>query len=132
MSSGPHAVVAAHGDVASALTSAVAQITGQSEAFTALSNNGRCASDIEQDLRAVVLGSDVRVIFTDLPGGSCTLAARRVARDHPDLVLVTGVNLAALLDFACNVGAAGPADAARQAAERGRAAVAATGAPGAR
>jgi PTS system N-acetylgalactosamine-specific IIA component len=127
-SSGPRAVVAAHGDVAAGLVSAVAQVTGRADAFRTLSNRDLCASDIERDLRALVDDAGVRVIFTDLPGGSCTIAARRVLRDHPEVVLVTGVNLAALLDFACN-DAAPAVDAARQAADRGRAAVAATGAP---
>lgn len=130
MSSAPRAVIAAHGDVAEGLASAVGQITGRRAAFTTLSNRDRSAADIEADLRAIVDGSGVRVIFTDLPGGSCTLAARRVVRDHPDIVLVTGVNLAALLDFACNGGVPAP-DAARQAADRGRAAVTVTRVPGA-
>ena len=130
-SSAPRAVIAAHGEVAAGLLSAVAQVTGRADAFHALSNRDLCAADIERDLRALVTEAGVMVIFTDLPGGSCTLAARRVLRDHPDVVLVTGVNLAALLDFACNDGAP-PADAARQAADRGRAAVGATGASVAR
>jgi PTS system N-acetylgalactosamine-specific IIA component len=62
----------------------------------------------------------VSVIFTDLPAGSATMAARRVARDRPELVLVSGVNLATLLDFVCS-SAGSPAEAARAAAERGRA-----------
>ena len=127
-SSGPRAVIAAHGDVATGLLSAVAQVMGHDGGFHALSNRNLCAADIERDLRALVETAGVAVIFTDLPGGSCTLAARRVLRDHPEVVLVTGVNLAALLDFACNESAS-PADAARQAAERGRAAVAVAGAP---
>ena len=123
-------MIAAHGDVAAGLASAVAQITGRADAFATLSNRGLCAADIERDLRAALDASGAQVIFTDLPGGSCTIAARRVARDRPDVVLVTGVNLAALLDFACN-DAAPSGDAARQAAERGRAAVVANGVAGA-
>ena len=123
-------MIAAHGDVAAGLAAAVAQITGRADDFATLSNRGLCAADIERELRELVAASHALVIFTDLPGGSCTLAARRVARDHPEIALVTGVNLAALLDFACNDGAP-DGDAARQAAERGRAAVVATGAAGA-
>ena len=39
------------------------------------------------------------MIFTDLPAGSCTMAARRLLRERPAVVLVTGANLATLLDF---------------------------------
>ena len=60
------------------------------------------------------------MIFTDLPGGSATIAARRIARDNPDIVLVSGVNLATLLDFVFS-SAATPEEAARAAAERGKA-----------
>jgi len=61
-----------------------------------------------------------RVIFTDLPAGSATLAARRIVRDDPGIVLVSGVNLATLLDFVFST-AASPTEAARAAAERGKA-----------
>jgi PTS system N-acetylgalactosamine-specific IIA component len=60
------------------------------------------------------------VIFTDLPAGSGTLAARRIVKDDPGVVLVSGVNLATLLDFVFN-SAATPTEAARSAAERGKA-----------
>jgi len=60
------------------------------------------------------------VIFTDLPAGSATLAARRLVRNDPGLMLVSGVNLATLLDFVFN-NEASPEEAARSAAERGKA-----------
>ena len=66
--------------------------------------------------------SGARVIFTDLPAGSCNTAALRAVHDMPGAVLVTGANLPALLDFALH--AELPDDeAARQAAQRGGAAL---------
>ena len=62
------------------------------------------------------------MIFTDLPAGSCTIAARRVARDTPGLVVVTGVNLSVLLAWALSP-QAGVA-ACNRALERGRDAMA--------
>ncbi|GAC1686122.1 MAG: hypothetical protein NVS9B3_04460 [Gemmatimonadaceae bacterium] len=53
---------------------------------------------------------------------SRTIAARRVMRDRPDVSLVAGANLAALLDFACRADHTA-SDAARQAMEKGRAAL---------
>ena len=119
------AVVAAHGELAAGLVSAVAQITGRDAALVALSNRGLPGSSLEGLLRAEVEGG-ARVIFTDLPGGSWTLAARRVMRGRDDLLLVTGVNLAALLDFVMQPDAT-PEGAAR-AAEKGKSAIAVTGA----
>jgi PTS system N-acetylgalactosamine-specific IIA component len=45
-----------------------------------------------------------RVVFTDLPAGSCTMAARRIARTEPDLAIVTGASVGMLLDFALGGG----------------------------
>jgi PTS system N-acetylgalactosamine-specific IIA component len=127
------AIVAAHGELAAGLVSAVAQITGRSELLVPLSNTGCSPADIEQRMRAAAEESSVRAVFTDLPAGSCTIAARRLLRDRPDLVLVTGVNLATLVDFVCRVqadAADGVGDGARgvravldAAAERGRTAL---------
>ena len=120
------AIVAGHGELAVGLVSAVAQITGREAALIPLSNRGLPATSLEEMLRAEVDGG-ARVIFTDLPGGSWTLAARRVMRGRDDLVLVTGVNLAALLDFVMHPDAS--ADVAEHSAEKGRAAIVVTGAP---
>jgi PTS system N-acetylgalactosamine-specific IIA component len=123
------AIVAGHGEFAAGLVSAVVQITGRDDVFAALSNRGRSAQDVEQLLREQVERHGVSVVFTDLPAGSCTMAARRLQREHPTLVVVTGVNLAALLDFVFAEGDDGAA--AGVAAEKGRGALVLTSRPGA-
>jgi PTS system N-acetylgalactosamine-specific IIA component len=114
------AILIGHGEFSAGLASAVEQITGMADRFVCLSNTGMDPTNIESALRSQVEATGATVIFTDLPAGSATLAARRVARDLPELVLVSGVNLATLLDFACS-SAPSPGEAARAAAERGRA-----------
>jgi PTS system N-acetylgalactosamine-specific IIA component len=104
------AVVAAHGDLAAGLVSAVEQITGRGGLLRPFTNRGLCGAEVEGALRAVVDAGATRAIFTDLPGGSCTMAARRLQRERPELVVATGVNLAALLDFVCGVDHATAAD----------------------
>jgi len=69
-----------------------------------------------------------RVIFTDLQAGSCTMAARRLLRDHTQVVLVSGTNLPMLLDFVMS-SAPTPHDAAHAAVERARSSIAAYGGP---
>ena len=123
---GARAIVAGHGELAAGLVSAVAQITGRDAALVPLSNRGLGAASLEEHLREAV-EQGARVIFTDLPGGSWTLAARRLMRERADVVLVTGVNLAALLDFVMRTDAA--PERAGHAAEKGRAAIVVTGAP---
>ncbi|MGH7710897.1 MAG: PTS sugar transporter subunit IIA, partial [Gemmatimonadaceae bacterium] len=93
------AVVAGHADFATGIISAVAQIAGRPEVFIPLSNRDLSAKDVERSLRELVSAPNVTTIFTDLPAGSCTMAARKLLRERPDLVLVTGANLASLLEF---------------------------------
>lgn len=97
----PRAIIAGHGGFANGMISAVAQISGLGGVFIPVSNTGLSAAGVEDLLRAAVRDSGARIIFTDLPSGSCTLAARRVARTEPGLVVVTGVALPTVLSFAC-------------------------------
>ena len=116
----PKAIVVGHGEFSAGLVSAVGQICGLADKLVVLSNTGMAPGDIEAAIRFELERTGARVIFTDLPGGSGTIAARRIAREQPDLVLVTGVNLATLLDFVFSA-AGTPEQAARAAAERGKA-----------
>jgi N-acetylgalactosamine PTS system EIIA component len=125
---GPRAIVAGHGEFATGLVSAVEQITGRGGQLIPISVQKLCVEDIEELLRSRMLEQDVRVLFTDLQAGSCTMAARRILRGMDDAVLVAGANLPILLDFVFAEGRSAP-EAARHAAERGRAAITVHGAP---
>jgi PTS system N-acetylgalactosamine-specific IIA component len=125
----PRAVVAAHGELAAGLVSAVEQITGRGAVFVALSNRDLSSADLEARIEEHV-ARGARVVFTDLPAGSTTICARRLQRAHPDLVVVTGASLAALLAFALAADEP-PAAAARLAAEKARAAMQVVEGPGA-
>jgi PTS system N-acetylgalactosamine-specific IIA component len=119
---GPRAIVAGHGEFAPGLVSAVDQITGRGSQLTALVVRGLGAAEIEATIAAAMRDGDVRVVFTDLQAGSCTMAARRILRALDNGVLVAGANLPMLIDFVLG-DAAAPVEAARRAADRGRAAV---------
>lgn len=112
------AVLAGHGDVARGLCSAVEAITGRGDVFAPLSNAGLGGDTLLAALRDAVEAHDVRVVFTDLPAGSATLAARRLQRERPGLDVVAGANLATLLEFAMRDDAT-----AADAVEKGRAAI---------
>jgi PTS system N-acetylgalactosamine-specific IIA component len=131
MSSDVKALVAGHAAFAEGLVSAVVQITGQAEQFVTMTNTAMSADDIEERMRAVVTEHSIHVIFTDLPAGSCTIAARRILRDDPRITLVTGVNLAALLHFMSH-GEITSHEAAVSAAERAKGSVLVVGVPGGR
>ncbi|HEY8165263.1 MAG TPA: hypothetical protein VIF83_06885 [Gemmatimonadaceae bacterium] len=122
----PRAIVAGHGSFPQGIVSAVGQITGYRDLFIALSNEGLSGEDIEARLRTYATEGGIDVFFTDLPAGSATMAVRRIMRDRPDVVLVTGANLATLLEFVFH--ADEPAtEAARLAVEKGRASIATHG-----
>ena len=121
-SSRPRAIVIGHGNFAEGIASAVAQITGRGELLVAMSNRGMSGDAIEAALASSVDETGARVIFTDLPGGSATIAARRVIRTRGSLTLVAGVSLAVLLDFVMSEDP-DPRAGAYHAAERGKTAI---------
>jgi PTS system N-acetylgalactosamine-specific IIA component len=124
---GPRAIVAGHGDFATGLVSAVQQITGRGDMLIPVSVQKLSVEDIEALLRQRMLEANVRVIFTDLQAGSCTMASRRILRGMDDAVLIAGTNLPTLLDFVFAEERT-PPEAARHAAERGKAAITVHGA----
>lgn len=121
------AIVAGHAGFATGLVSAVQQITGRGSQLIPVSVTDLSVEDIERLLREKMLEANVRVIFTDLQAGSCTMASRRILRGMDDAVLIAGANLPTLLDFVFAEGKSAP-EAARHAAERGRAAICVHGA----
>lgn len=96
------AVVAAHGSLAASFVEAVTLITGRGDALTPISNRDLDAGGVHAALRRAVIDTKAQVIFTDLPAGSCTMAARRVQREFPHVDVVAGVSLPLLLDFVLN------------------------------
>ena len=110
-------VIVSHAAVAQALLSAVAAITGVSDALVPVSNDG-CDSGALTDRLTRAIEGRPTVLFVDLPGGSCLTSSVRLARGRADVAVVTGVNLAMLLDFVFHRDLS-PADAARRAAEAG-------------
>lgn len=110
------AIIAGHGGFAAGMVSAVEQVSGRGATFVPVTNTGLSPQALEEVLRAAVADSAARVIFTDLPAGSCTMAARRIARGT-GITVVTGAALPTLLAFACGSDLA-------TAASRGRDAIA--------
>jgi len=125
------AVVAGHGDFATGMISAVDQITGRGAVFAPMTNRDLSVDDITRNLESLIEHSGAAVVFTDLPAGSATVAARRVQRTRPELIVVTAISLPVLLDFVFQ-GDLAAADAARHAVEKGHGALAIVGPPGAR
>lgn len=113
----PRALVIGHGGFAAGLISGVEQITGRGSLLVGISNGGMTPEEMQATVERYI-DEGITVVFTDLPAGSATICARRVTAGRPGVVVVSGVNLPALLDFVCN--SLPPAESAERAAERGR------------
>ena len=115
----PGVVVAGHGDFAAGMRDAVERVAGAQERLATVSNHGLDAERIVAVLVEAVDRVRADVIFTDLPAGSCTLAARRLAKTRGNISVVTGANLPMLLDFLLTgrTGSAGAAVAAAKGRE---------------
>jgi len=98
MSAELHGVVVAHGELARALIGAVEEISGIRGALVPVSNAGCDRGRLEERILDAV-GDRPSLVFIDMPSGSCLFAAARRLAPLAGVRLVTGVNLAMLLDF---------------------------------
>ena len=115
-------VVVAHGELADSLVGAVRQIVGVApEALVGVPNLGVGREELCERTERALSGAR-NLVFTDLPGGSCHLAAMIVTRKMPEVPVITGVNLPMLLDFVFNR-ALGFEELVPRLAEKGRAAI---------
>ena len=119
-------IIVSHAAVSQALVAAVRTITGIDNALTAVSNEGCGTEALAERLRDAV-GDGPALLFVDLPGGSCMTSSTRYAKQHADIAVVTGVNLAMLLDFVFHRNIT-PEEAARRAVDAGAKAIRVTAA----
>lgn len=91
-------VVVGHGTLAAALVDAVERIAGAGSGLIALSNTDCDRGTLEERIVGAV-GAGPAVVFIDMPSGSCLFAAMRRLQSLEGVRVVTGVNLAMLLEF---------------------------------
>lgn len=110
-------VVVCHGTLAGALVQAAEQISGLGGALIPVSNTGCDRGTLEERILAAVDGHPA-VVFVDLASGSCLVAVLKRLRSEQSVKVVTGVNLAMLVDFVFHRSLS-PAEAAARAAASG-------------
>ena len=86
-----------------------------------VSNTGCDRDTLEQRVTEAVDGRRA-VVFVDLASGSCLFAALRRLQAQPGVKVVTGVNLAMLVDFVFHLSLS-PEEAASRAAAAGERAI---------
>jgi mannose PTS system EIIA component len=91
-------VIVAHGGLAAALVDAVERIAGAGSGLAPVSNTDCDRGALEDRIMAAV-GEGPAVVFVDMPSGSCLFAAMRRLQAFSNVRVVTGVNLAMLLEF---------------------------------
>jgi mannose PTS system EIIA component len=91
-------VVVCHGRMAAALIEAAEGITGVKDALLPVSNTDCDRGTLETRILDAV-GAGPAVVFVDLASGSCLIATLARLRGRPEATVVTGVNLAMLVDF---------------------------------
>ena len=114
-------VVVCHGPMAKALVDAAQQISGVDDALVAVSNSGCDRDTLEQRVLDAV-DRQPAVVFVDLASGSCLVAVLKRLRDEASVKVVTGVNLAMLVDFVFHRSLS-PSEAAARAAAAGQASI---------
>ena len=98
MSEGLRGVVVCHGKLAGALVEAAESISGVTGALVPVSNTDCDRNLLEQRVAEAVDGRPA-VVFVDLASGSCLFAVLKRLRALEGVKVVTGVNLAMLVDF---------------------------------
>jgi mannose/fructose-specific phosphotransferase system component IIA len=91
-------VVVGHGGLAAAMIDAVSRIAGPEHGLVAVSNTDCDRGALEARITAAI-DAGPALVFIDMPSGSCMFAAMHRLREMPGTRLVTGVNLAMLLEF---------------------------------
>jgi mannose/fructose-specific phosphotransferase system component IIA len=114
-------VVVCHGAMADALVKAAEQISGVDAALTPVSNTGCDRDTLEQRVLAAV-DKHPAVVFVDMASGSCLFAVLKRLRSETSVKVVTGVNLAMLVDFVFHR-TLSPQEAATRAAATGQASI---------
>jgi mannose PTS system EIIA component len=97
------ALLVTHADLGAALLRAAEQVYGPVGDVEVLSNSGLSRADLERAIRERVSGwTHGGLVLTDFPGGSCQQCGLLATRGNAEVVVVTGVNLPALLDYLHN------------------------------
>lgn len=97
------ALLVTHADLGAALLRAAEQVYGPVADVEFLSNSELSRTDLESAIRERVAGwTHGGLVFTDFPGGSCQQCGLLAAQGHDEILVVTGVNLPALLDYLHN------------------------------
>lgn len=115
------ALLVTHADLAAALLRAAERVYGPVDGVGVLSNEGLSRADLEAAIERQVGGwTHGGLVLTDFWGGSCHTCGASAARGHGEVIVLTGVNLPALLDYLHNRDRFGAAELAERLQQKAR------------
>ena len=92
-------ILLSHGNLAEEFKNTINEIMNTEEDVVSISNNGLSLLETMELLESKIDEDNDFLIYTDFPGGSCFMAARKVALKRNNLEVVSGMNLAMLTSF---------------------------------
>lgn len=95
-------VVVGHGRFAEGLLSALSVVAGEQEHLWALSNQGRDSEELEAEIAGILTERGAgreAYLLSDMDGGSCGQACRRLLAGGGVRAVFYGVNLPLLVEF---------------------------------
>lgn len=124
-----NALVITHGGVGRELVRVVEMILGPVEGLIALTNAGKSVQVLTAEIRTALAAArggeaaGTSLLFIDDFGGSCANAAQIAVAEGEKALILTGINLAMLLDFVTWRETLSPAELSRRLVEKGREAI---------
>ncbi|MCX7994395.1 MAG: PTS mannose transporter subunit IIAB [candidate division WOR-3 bacterium] len=93
-------IIIGHGDFARALLSTAEKIMGKQNMVEVFSNENLSCGLLTETLKKSLNADDYeKIIFVDLPGGSCAISCLNLLKEYKNLKILCGVNLPMLLEF---------------------------------
>ncbi len=93
-------IIIGHGNFGQALLNTIEKILGKQEMVEVISNdNLSCESLTEILKKSINIDNQEKIIFVDLPGGSCAISCLNVLKENKNLKILCGINLPMLLEF---------------------------------
>ncbi len=95
-----NAIIIGHGSFAQAMLETAEAIVGEQENVEVVSNKGFSCEQLGHEIERRCHNRERdTIVFLDLPGGSCTISCYNVLKEHPDMNVISGVNLPLLIEF---------------------------------
>lgn len=92
-------IIAGHGNFARAMLETVEGILGRQRDVVVLSNANISCDSLCEKIKESMKDAKEKIIFVDLPGGSCAIACMNLMKKDKNMYILCGVNLPMLMEF---------------------------------